>query len=155
MHIEISIYETYIVKEISIFTLYYFESHLRTIINHILRNNVDGELSSIENFSIFDHPRWPLLSYVVRWRYLTDIKFRQAHTYLLFNYDGLTPFVHYVNFTIIYFWTSSFIFSYKLNSDKFLIVNIINYCYLEIQMLVNLKFSNYKMNNLPCGLKHV
>lgn len=45
MHIEISIYETYIVKEISIFTLYYFESHLRTIINHILRNNVDGELS--------------------------------------------------------------------------------------------------------------
>jgi len=44
-HIETSIYETYIVKEISIFTLYYFESHLRTIINHILRNNVDGELS--------------------------------------------------------------------------------------------------------------
>ena len=45
--------------------------------------------------------------------------------------------------------------SYKINLINFYIDNIINYCYLKIQMLVNLNSTNYKMNNLPYDLKNL
>ena len=38
-HVEASIYKVYIVEEISTFISYYFKSHLRTRINHILRHD--------------------------------------------------------------------------------------------------------------------
>ena len=48
-HIKTSIYETYIIEEILIFTSYYFEPHLRTKINHVLSHDNGGELPSNEN----------------------------------------------------------------------------------------------------------
>jgi hypothetical protein len=44
IHVEASIYKAYIVEDILIFTLYYFEPHLKTRINYIPRNNGVGKL---------------------------------------------------------------------------------------------------------------
>jgi len=54
-HVEASIYEAYIVEEISIFFSYYFEPHLKKTINHIPWHDDDGEVSSNENLSIFSN----------------------------------------------------------------------------------------------------
>jgi hypothetical protein len=55
-HVEASICEVYIVEEISIFILYYFELHLRTRINRVSRHDDGGEVSSSGNLSIFSNP---------------------------------------------------------------------------------------------------
>jgi hypothetical protein len=55
-HVEASICEDYIVKEISTFIAYYFEPHLRTRINRFPRHNDDGEAPSSGNLSIFSNP---------------------------------------------------------------------------------------------------
>jgi hypothetical protein len=52
--------EVYVVEEISTFILYYFEPHLKTRINHILRHDNSEEVSLSENLLIFSHPRRPL-----------------------------------------------------------------------------------------------
>lgn len=52
MHVEVLICEAYIVENVLIFTLYYFEPHLRTMINYIPIHD-DGELSLSENLSVF------------------------------------------------------------------------------------------------------
>jgi hypothetical protein len=72
---------------------HYFDSHLKTRSNHILRNDGGGELLLSGNLSIFGHPRWPLLKNVLRGRYLINIKFRQTHNYILFTCDELISFV--------------------------------------------------------------
>jgi hypothetical protein len=58
-----------------------------------LGSNNGGEESSSENLSIFSNPGWPTPKNVVRGRYLSEIKFRQAHNYVLFNCDELRPFI--------------------------------------------------------------
>jgi hypothetical protein len=58
-----------------------------------LGSNNGGEGSSSENLSIFSNPGWPTPKNVVRGRYLSEIKFRQAHNYVLFNCDELRPFI--------------------------------------------------------------
>jgi hypothetical protein len=93
VHVEVSIYEAYIVKEISTFISYYFEPHLRTGINCIPKHDDGGEVPSSENLSIFSNPGRPTPKNAGRERYLSEIKFRQAHNYVLFNYDELGPFV--------------------------------------------------------------
>jgi hypothetical protein len=55
MHVEASICEAYIIEEISTYILYYSKSHLRTRINRIPRYDIDGEMSSSENLSIYFH----------------------------------------------------------------------------------------------------
>jgi hypothetical protein len=45
------------------------------------------------NLSILYHPRWPVLKKVVREKYLSEIKLRQAYNYMLFNCDELRPFI--------------------------------------------------------------
>ena len=55
MHVEASICEAYIIEEISTYILYYSKSHLRTRINRIPTYDIDGEMSSSENLSIFFH----------------------------------------------------------------------------------------------------
>jgi len=92
-HVEASICEAYIVKEISTFISYYFEPHLRTRINRVPRHDDGGEVSSSGNLSIFFNPRRPTPKNAVRGRYLSEIEFRQAHNYILFNYDELRPFI--------------------------------------------------------------
>jgi hypothetical protein len=54
----------------------------------------DGvEVPSNRNLSIFSNPRQPTPKNVVRGRYLPEIEFRQAHNYVLFNFDELRPFI--------------------------------------------------------------
>jgi len=55
-HVEASICEAYIVKEISTFISYYSEPHLRTIINRVPQNDDGGEVPSGGNWSIFSNP---------------------------------------------------------------------------------------------------
>jgi len=92
-HVEASICEAYIVEEISIFIMYYFKPQLRTRINCVSKNDDDGEVPLCGNLSILYHPRWPVLKKVVREKYLSEIKLRQAYNYMLFNCDELRPFI--------------------------------------------------------------
>ena len=55
-HVEASIYEAYIVEEISTFISYYFEPHLRTRINRVSQHDNCGEVPSSGNLSIFSNP---------------------------------------------------------------------------------------------------
>jgi hypothetical protein len=91
-HVEASICEAYIVEEISTFILYYFEPHLRTRINRVPRHDDSGEVPSSGNLSIFSNHGQATPKNVVRGRYFLEIKFRQAHNYVLFNCDELKPF---------------------------------------------------------------
>jgi hypothetical protein len=93
VHVEASIYEAYIVEEISTFISYYFEPHLRTRINRIPKYDDGGEVPSSGNLSIFSNPGRPAPKNAMKGRYLFEIKFKQAHNYLLFNYDKLRPFI--------------------------------------------------------------
>jgi len=85
--------EAYIVEEISIFILYYFEPHLRTRINHVPRHDDGGGVPSTGNLSIFSNSGRPTPKNTISGRYLSEIEFRQAHNYVLFNCDELRPFV--------------------------------------------------------------
>jgi hypothetical protein len=58
-HVEASICEAYIVKEILTFISYYFEPHMRTRINRVPRHDDGGEVSSSGNLSIFSNPGRP------------------------------------------------------------------------------------------------
>jgi hypothetical protein len=93
VHVEASICEAYIVKEISTFISYYFEPHLRTRINRVPHHDDGGEVSSSRNLSIFSNPGRPTPKKVVKGRYLLEIEFRQAYNYVLFNCDELRPFI--------------------------------------------------------------
>jgi hypothetical protein len=66
---------------------------VRTKINRVPRHDDSGEVPTNENLSIFSHPRLPVPKNVVRRRYLIEIKFRQAHNFVLFNCDELKPFI--------------------------------------------------------------
>ncbi|XP_052303645.1 uncharacterized protein LOC127904392 [Populus trichocarpa] len=92
-HVEASICEAYIVEEISTFISYYFEPHLRTRINHVPRHDDGGEVPSSGNLSIFSNTGRPTPKNAVRGRYLSEIEFKQAHNYYLFNCDELRPFI--------------------------------------------------------------
>jgi len=93
-HVEVSICKSYIVEEISTFISYYFEPHLRTRINLVPRHDDDGEVPFSGNLSIFSNPGRPTPKNIVRGRYLSKIKFEQAHNYVLFNCDELRTFIH-------------------------------------------------------------
>jgi hypothetical protein len=65
-HVEASICKAYIVAEILIFFLYYFEPQLRTRINRISRHNDGEEMTSSENLSIISHLGRPVPKNVVK-----------------------------------------------------------------------------------------
>ena len=92
-HVEASICEAYIVEEISTFISYYFEPHMRTRINRVPRHDDGGEVPSSGNLSIFSNTGRPIPKNAVRGRYLSEIEFKQAHNYVLFNCDELRPFI--------------------------------------------------------------
>jgi hypothetical protein len=92
-HVEASICKAYIVEEISTFISYYFEPHLRMRINRVPRHDDGGEVPSGGNLSIFSNIGRPTPKNVVRGRYLSEIEFKQAHNYVLFNCDELRPFI--------------------------------------------------------------
>jgi hypothetical protein len=92
-HVEVSIYEAYIVEEILTFISYYFEPHLRTRINRVPRHDDGGEVPSSGNLSIFSNLGRPTPKNAVRRRYLSKIEFRQAYNYVPFNCDELRPFI--------------------------------------------------------------
>jgi hypothetical protein len=92
-HVEASIYEVYIVEEISTFISYYFKPHLRTRINGVPRHDDGGEVYSSGNLSIFSNPGRPTPKNAIRGRYLSEIEFKQVHNYVLFNCDELRPFI--------------------------------------------------------------
>ena len=93
VHVEASIFEAYIIEEISTFISYYFEPHLRTRINRVPRHDYGGEVPSSGNLSIFSSPGRPTPKNAVRGRYLSEIEFRQAHNYVLFNCEELRLFI--------------------------------------------------------------
>ena len=93
MHIEASTCEAYIVEEISTFISYYFEPHLRSRINHVPQHDDGDKVPSSRNLSIFSNPGRPTPTNAARGRYLSEIEFRQAHNYVLFNCDELRPFI--------------------------------------------------------------
>jgi len=93
VHIEASTCEAYIVEEISTFISYYFKPHLRLRINHVPQHDDGDKVPSSGNLSIFSNPGRPTPKNVARGRYLSEIKFRQAHNYVLFNRDELRPFI--------------------------------------------------------------
>jgi hypothetical protein len=92
-HVEALICEAYIIEEISTFISYYFEPHLRMRINRVSRHDDGGEVSSSGNLSIFSNLGRPTPKNTIRGRYLSEIEFRQEHNYVLFNCDGLKPFI--------------------------------------------------------------
>jgi len=54
----------------------------------------DGsEVPSSGNLSIFSNTRQPTPKNVVRGRYLSELEFKQAHSYVLFICDELRPFI--------------------------------------------------------------
>jgi len=93
MHVKASIYEVYIVEEISTFISFYFESHLRTRIYYVPRHDDSGKVLSSGNFSIFFHAEWLVPKKPVSGRYLTEIKLRYVHNYVLFNCNELRHFI--------------------------------------------------------------
>jgi hypothetical protein len=93
VNVETSICEAYIVEEISTFISYYFEPHLRMRINRVPRHDDGGEVPSSGNLSIFSNPGQPTPKNVVKGRYLSEIEFREAQNYILFNCDELRPFI--------------------------------------------------------------
>jgi len=92
-HVEALICEAYIVEEISTFISYYFEPHLRTRINRVPWHDDSDEVPSSGNLSIFSNPGRPTPKNTIRGRYLSEIEFRQADNYVLFNCDELRPFI--------------------------------------------------------------
>ena len=61
--------------------------------NRVPRHDDGGEVSSSGNLSILSNPGWPTPKNVVRGTYLSEIEFKQAHNYVLFNYNELRPFI--------------------------------------------------------------
>jgi len=92
-HVEASICEAYIVEKISTFISYYFEPHLRTRINRVPRHDDGGEVPSSGNLSIFFNIGRPTPKNAIKERYLSEIEFRQAYNYVLFNCNELRPFI--------------------------------------------------------------
>jgi hypothetical protein len=92
-HVAASICEAYIVEEISTFISYYFEPHLKTRINRVPQHDDGGEVHSSGNLSISSNFGQLTLKNAMRGRYLSEIEFRQAHNYVLFNCDELRPFI--------------------------------------------------------------
>jgi len=92
-YVEALICKAYIVEEISIFISYNFEPHLRMRINRIPRHDDVGEVPLSENLSIFSNPGRPILKNAIRGRYLSEIKFKQANKYVLFNCHELRYFI--------------------------------------------------------------
>ena len=88
-HVKASICEAYIVEEILTIISYYFEPHLRTRINHVPRHDGGGEVPSSGNLIIFSNHERPTPKNAVRGRYLSEIEFRQAYNYVIFNCDEL------------------------------------------------------------------
>jgi hypothetical protein len=66
---------------------------LRTRINHVPRHNNGSEVPSGGNLSIFSKLGRPVPKNVVKERYLSEIEFRQAHNYVMFNCDEMRPFI--------------------------------------------------------------
>jgi hypothetical protein len=93
VHVEASICEAYTVKKISTFISYYFEPHLRTKINRILKRDDSGEVPLSKNLSIFSHLGQPVPKNVTRERYFIEIEFGHVYNYVLFNCDELRPFI--------------------------------------------------------------
>jgi hypothetical protein len=83
---------------------------LRTRINHVPRHDDGGEVPLSENLSIFSNSGQPTQKNTVIRRYLSKIKFRQIHNYILFNCDELdllfSEYINSLNFVINGLFTS-------------------------------------------------
>jgi hypothetical protein len=73
--------------------LWHDEPHLRTRINRVSWHDDGSEVTSSGNLSIFSNPGRPTPKNLVKGRYFSEIEFKEAHNYVLFNYDELRPFI--------------------------------------------------------------
>jgi hypothetical protein len=62
-------------------------------IHRVSQHDGGGKVSSSGNLSVFSNSEQPISKNIVRGRYLSKIKFTQAHNYVLFNCDELRPFI--------------------------------------------------------------
>jgi len=60
---------------------------------YVPRHDDGGEVPLSENLSIFFNPGRPTPKNAMKRRYLSEIEFRQAHNYILFNCNELRPFI--------------------------------------------------------------
>ncbi|KAL0305080.1 UNVERIFIED_CONTAM: hypothetical protein Scaly_2998100 [Sesamum calycinum] len=89
--VEASIVEAYMIGEVSTFCSAYFESHVSTRLNRVLRND-DGGPVDPGNLFISTHPGRPLGSRVAI-RYLDVDELKAAHRYVLLNHDKIDPYL--------------------------------------------------------------
>ncbi|KAJ8764170.1 hypothetical protein K2173_005090 [Erythroxylum novogranatense] len=91
--VEGSICNAYLVEEASTFCGHYFESHARTRVRQVPRNDDGGGTSGADgNLSIFTYPG--RTSGRAARRMLTEEEIDAAHGYILLNCEEVLPFVH-------------------------------------------------------------
>ena len=94
--VESSIYEAYIMEEISNFCSHYFESHVQTNRTRVARNDDGGNVNrAADTLSIFKHSGRP--SGNCKRRYLKDEEYDSAIFYVLQNCEEIQPFFKYVH----------------------------------------------------------
>ncbi|KAK4707330.1 hypothetical protein R3W88_033104 [Solanum pinnatisectum] len=91
-HVEGSICEAYIIKEISTFSSHYFQPNVQTRLNKVTRNDDGGEVDVPDGcLSIFLHPGHP--SGVMNGRYLSDKEWDATRIYVLLNCEEIQQFI--------------------------------------------------------------
>ena len=93
IHVEASICKVYIVEKISTFISYYFKPHLSIRINRVPRHDDSGQYLQARTCQYSPILDDLYLKNVMSGRCLTEIEFRQAHNYMLFNCNELIPFI--------------------------------------------------------------
>ena len=88
--VEASIYNAYIMEEVTTFASYYFEPHMQCK-RRRARKNDEGPIDpNCKSFSIFNYLGRP--NGACRFRYLSGEEFHAAHTYILLNCPEVEPY---------------------------------------------------------------
>ena len=89
--VEGSIFEAYLLQELSTFGSHYFDADVPCRINRVPRNDDGGDIDAPENcLSIFRHPGRG--NKKLRTRYLSDEEYITARKYVLLNCEEIDPY---------------------------------------------------------------
>ncbi|OMO57998.1 Transposon, En/Spm-like protein [Corchorus capsularis] len=91
-YVEGSICEAYLIEEISTFCSHYFDINVQTRLNRAPRNDDGGDMDPKGRLSIFTHLGRPLETKGSH-RYLNDVEYKAAETYVLMNREEIAPFI--------------------------------------------------------------
>lgn len=90
-HVEGSICEAYIIREVSTFCSFYFEPSVETKLSRVPRNDDGGVMDLNGCLSIFRHPGRSFGPDLPKMQ-PTDGEMKIAHTYVLLNTIEIAPF---------------------------------------------------------------